>query len=130
LRQSNVLSLHVPLTPETRGMIGRAQIDLMPPRSILVNTARGPVVNENELVAALREGRLFAAALDTPTDEPIAPGSPLLALDNIVLTPHMGGSTPDALAAVAIMAAENVLGFLGGHPPDPSWCFNPRVLGA
>jgi D-3-phosphoglycerate dehydrogenase / 2-oxoglutarate reductase len=128
LRQSNVVSLHVPLTPETRRMIGRAQIDLMPPRSILVNTARGPVVDESELAAALREGRLFAAALDTPTDEPIKPGSPLLSLDNIVLTPHMGGSTPDALEAVSAIAAENILGFLDGRRPDDAWCFNPEVL--
>lgn len=128
LRQSNVVSLHVPLDATTRGMIGRAQIDLLPPKSILVNTARGPVVDEAELVAALRDGRLFAAAIDTPTEEPLPADSPLLALDNIVLTPHMGGSTPEALAAVSRMAAENALGYLDGSPPDPAWCFNPEVL--
>lgn len=129
LRVSNVVSLHVPLDDTTRGMIGRAQIDLLPPGSLLVNTARGPVVDEAELAVALRDGRLFAAAVDTPTHEPIEPGNPLLGLDNVILTPHMGGSTPEALAAVSRMAAENALDYLGGHPPDPSWCFNPEVLG-
>lgn len=128
LRQSRVLSLHVPLDDTTRGMIGRAQIDLMPPGAILVNTARGPVVDEAELVAALRDGRLFAAAIDTPAQEPLPPDSPLLALDNIILTPHMGGSTPDALAAVSRMAAENALDYLDGRAPDPARCFNPEVL--
>jgi len=88
------------------------------------------VVNESDLVAALREGRLFAAALDTPAHEPLPPDSPLLALDNIILTPHMGGSTPDALEAVSAIAAENVLGFLEGRRPDDGWCFNPEVLRA
>jgi D-3-phosphoglycerate dehydrogenase len=101
----------------------------MPRGAILVNTARGPVVDEAEMVEALRDGRLFAAAIDTPAHEPIPPDSPLLQLDNIVLTPHMGGSTPEALAAVSRMAAENALGYLDGRPPDPSWCFNPQVLG-
>lgn len=128
LGRSNVVSLHVPLDATTHGMIGRAQIDLMPPGSILVNTARGPVVDEAALVEALRDGRLFAAAIDTPAEEPLPPDSPLLALDNVVLTPHMGGSTPEALAAVSRIAAENALDYLDGRTPDPARCFNPEVL--
>jgi D-3-phosphoglycerate dehydrogenase len=130
LRQSDVLSLHVPLTAETRGMIGKAQIDRLPPKAILINTARGKVVNEPDLIAALKDGRLFAAGLDTTNDEPIAPDSELLKLDNVVLTPHVGASTPEALEAVALSAASNVLGFLGGKLPDSRWCLNPQVLRA
>jgi D-3-phosphoglycerate dehydrogenase len=128
LRQSHIVSLHVPLTAATRGMIGRTQFELMPPQGILINTARGRVVNEPDLIAALKSGHLFAAGLDTTHDEPIAPDSELLRMDNVVLTPHVGASTPDALDAVALAAANNVLGYLSGDRPDVGWCLNPQVL--
>jgi D-3-phosphoglycerate dehydrogenase len=128
LRVSQVLSLHVPLTPRTRGLIDETALALLPPGAILINTARGEIVDQPALVDALRSGRLSAAGLDTTADEPIGPDSPLLSLPTVVLTPHVGGSTPEALAAMARGAADNVIGFLAGEPPDPSVCVNPEVL--
>jgi D-3-phosphoglycerate dehydrogenase len=125
---SQILSLHLPLTTHTRGLIDAAALALLPPGAIVINTARGEIVDQRALVDALRSGRLFAAGLDTTADEPIGTDSPLLSLPNVVLTPHVGGSTPEALAAMARGAADNVIGFLNGEPPDPSACVNPEVL--
>lgn len=130
LTTSDVLSLHVPLTPRTRTMIGVAELARLPAGAIVINTARGEVIDEPALVEALRSGHLFAAGLDTTAEEPIAAGNPLVTLPNVVLTPHVGGSTPGALAAMAAGAAENVLGFLEGRSVDPASCVNPEVLSA
>lgn len=128
LGASQVLSLHVPLTPATRGLIGAAQLATLPAGALLINTARGEVVDEQALVEALRSGRLFAAGLDTMAVEPLPPDSPLLRLPNVVLTPHVGGSTPAALDAMAVGAARNVLGFLQGRRVNAAACVNPQVL--
>lgn len=125
---SHVLSLHVPLNRFTRNMLGATQFAQLPTGAILVNTARGEVVDEDALVAALQSGRLHAAGLDTMATEPLPAHSPLTKLANVVLTPHVGGSTPAALAAMAAGAARNVLGWLQGTPVDPSACINPQVL--
>jgi D-3-phosphoglycerate dehydrogenase len=130
LASSDVLSLHVPLTAGTRGMIGANELARLPAGAILVNTARGEVLDEPALVDALRSGRLVAAGLDTTCEEPIGPASPLVTLPNVVLTPHVGGSTPAALAAMAAGAANNVIGYLEGRPGDPRSCVNPEVLPA
>lgn len=127
---SDVLSLHVPLNKHTRNMIGAAQIGRLPAQAIVINTARGEVVDEPALVAALRSGRLFAAGLDTMAVEPLPADSELAALPNVVLTAHAGGSTPAALAGMASGAARNVLGWLQGEPADASACVNPQVLTA
>ena len=128
LRASDVLSLHIPLTPRTRKLIGAEQLAALPANAILINTARGEIVDEPALVAALQNGRLFAAGLDTMAIEPLPADSPLRGLANVVLTPHVGGSTPDALAGMAVGAARNVLGFLLGQPPHAAACVNPQVL--
>lgn len=128
LRQSDVLSLHVPLTPHTRQMICAPQLALLPPGAIVINTARGEVIDERALIDALRTGRIAAAGLDTMAVEPLPSDSPLLGLPNAVLTPHAGGSTPAALAAMAIGAADNILHFLLGEYVDPASCVNPQVL--
>lgn len=128
LPRSQVLSLHVPLTEKTRGFIGAGQLALLPRDALLINTARGEVVNEPALIQALRERHLYAAGLDTMAIEPLPADSELLSLDNVVLTPHVGGSTPAALAAMAVGAARNVLGYLNGAPVAPSACVNPLVL--
>ncbi|MBT2300984.1 hydroxyacid dehydrogenase [Variovorax paradoxus] len=125
---SHVLSLHVPLNKHTRNLLGAAQFAAMPRGAILVNTARGEVVDEAALIVALQSGQLYAAGLDTMAREPLPVGSPLAALDNVVLTPHVGGSTPAALAGMASGAARNVLGWLQGRPVDASACVNPQVL--
>ena len=128
LPASDVLSLHVPLTRGTRGLVGARALDLLPPGALLVNTARGEVVDEPELIARLRDGRLAGAGLDTLASEPLPAGHPLAQLPTVVLTPHVGGSTAAALAAMAEGAARNVLGFLRGERPDPRSCVNPEVL--
>lgn len=128
LPRSQVLSLHVPLTAKTRGFIGAEQLALLPKDALLINTARGEVVDEAALILALRERRLYAAGLDTMAVEPLPADSELLGLDNVVLTPHVGGSTPAALAGMAAGAARNVLGFLNGTPVAPSACVNPNVF--
>lgn len=128
LMQANVLSLHIPLNAHTRQLIDARALALLPVGSILINTARGEVVDEVALIDALNSGHLFAAGLDTTAHEPIAADSPLLNLHNVVLTPHVGGSTPSALEAMALGAAINVLGFLQGTPPTDRACVNPQVL--
>ncbi len=112
LRASDVLSLHVPLTPATRALIGAEQLALLPEGAILVNTARGEVVDETALADALAHGRLHAAGLDTLAVEPMTRDNPLRRLPNVVLTPHVGASTQAALAAMAQGAARNVLDYL------------------
>ncbi len=128
LQQANVLSLHVPLNGHTRGMIGCDQLALLPPKSIVVNTSRGEVIDEQAMIIALQSGQLFAAGLDTTEQEPILSDNPLLSLENVVLTPHVGGSTPDALAAMATGAVDNVLSFLAGRLPDVRSCVNPQIV--
>jgi len=125
---SQVLSLHVPLTRATRGLIGAAQLAALPAGAVLINTARGEVVDEPALIDALASGRLFAAGLDTMAVEPLPADSPLRQLPTVVLTPHAGGSTPAALDAMAAGAARNVLGHLQGRPVDAAACVNPQVL--
>lgn len=125
---ADVLSLHVPLTRATRGVLDARHLDLLPRGAILVNTARGEVIDEAELVARLRDGRIAAAGLDTMAEEPLPAGHALATLPNVVLTPHVGGSTAAALDAMAAGAARNVLGFLNGERPDPRSCVNPEVL--
>lgn len=128
LPRSQVLSLHLPLTDKTRGFIGAGQLASLPKDALLINTARGEVVDEQALIAALSARHLYAAGLDTMAVEPLPADSPLLTLDNVVLTPHVGGSTPAALAAMALGAARNVLGYLNGTPVPASACVNPTVL--
>ncbi|PPG04497.1 hydroxyacid dehydrogenase [Pseudoclavibacter sp. RFBI5] len=128
LGQADVLSLHVPLNERTRGLIGAAQLALLPADAIVLNTARGEIVDEPALVDALRSGRLFAAGLDTTWSEPIEQDNPLLACPNVVITPHVGGSTPAALEAMALAAAHNVLDYLDGAIPDARSCANPTTL--
>ncbi|MDO5898819.1 hydroxyacid dehydrogenase [Agrobacterium sp. Azo12] len=128
LPHSDVLSLHVPLNAHTRALIDSRAFATLPKDAILINTSRGEVVDEKALVAALKGGRLFAAGLDTTVEEPISPHNELLTLANVVLTPHVGGSTPAALAGMAKGAAENVLGFLQGKHPPISACINPDAM--
>jgi glyoxylate reductase len=119
LATSDVLSLHAPLTDETRGIIDAEALARMQPHAILVNTARGALVDEGALVEALRAGRLAGAGLDVYENEPeIHPG--LLELDNAVLLPHIGSATREVRTRMAVLAAENVCAVLrGGSPLTP-----------
>jgi D-3-phosphoglycerate dehydrogenase len=130
LPASDVLSLHIPLTARTRNLFDAALLDLLPEGSIVINTARGEVIDEPALIARLRSGRIAAAGLDTMSQEPLPAGHALAALPNAVLTPHVGGSTAAALDAMAAGAARNVLGWLNGRPPERASCVNPEVLAA
>jgi glyoxylate reductase/D-3-phosphoglycerate dehydrogenase len=93
LRGSDIVSLHVPLNQSTRHMIGAGELALMKPSAIIVNTARGPVIVEKALIAALSAGKLFGAGLDVFDEEPTPPDNPLLKLDNVILTAHLAGPT-------------------------------------
>jgi phosphoglycerate dehydrogenase-like enzyme len=108
LEESDVVSLHVPLTAETEGLIGRSALGRMKPGSVLVNTARGGLVDEAALLQALTNGRLRAAGLDVLAEEPPPPDHPFLALDNVVLTPHVAWLTRETLYRSFDVALENV----------------------
>ncbi|MBK8742887.1 MAG: 3-phosphoglycerate dehydrogenase [Betaproteobacteria bacterium] len=108
LRQADVVSLHVPLNAQTRNLIDAGRMDLMKPDAILINTARGGVVDEAALAAALKAGRLGGAALDVFDAEPLAAGSPLADAPNLLLTPHIAGVTRESNARVSTMIAERV----------------------
>jgi len=108
LARGDVISLHVPLTPQTEGMIGEAQLEAMKPTAILINCSRGGVVEEDALVAALESGEIAAAALDVNTTEPLPEDSPLRSTKNLVLTPHLGASTAEAQELVASEIAQGV----------------------
>lgn len=128
LARAEVLSLHCPLTQETEGMIDAVALARLPKGAIVLNAARGPVVDEDALVAALRSGHLLGAGLDTFRDEPPAADCPLLALPNVVLSPHIGAHTGYANDAVSATAAENLLRVLDGKPVDPDFCVNLEIL--
>lgn len=114
LRDSDFVSIHVPLTEKTRGMIGGRELALMKPTAVLVNTSRGPVVREPDLIEALREKRIFAAGLDVFETEPLPQDSPLLELDNVVLLPHIASASIATRTEMAVMAANNLVQVLYG----------------
>jgi D-3-phosphoglycerate dehydrogenase len=127
LRAADVVTMHTPLTAETRHMIGAAQLALMKPTAYLINTSRGPVVDEVALLAALREGRIAGAGLDVFEKEPTTPDNPLFALPNVMATPHSAGSSLECLQRIAAMVARGILDVLHGVQPDPNCVANPEV---
>lgn len=127
LERSDFLSIHVASAPETRNLIATAAFARMKPGAVLVNAARGGVVDEDALVAALTSGRLAAAALDVYASEPLDPGSPLFDAPNLVLTPHIGSASIATRTRMADLAAENLLAGLEGRPLPH--CANPARQG-
>ena len=125
LREADFVTLHVPLTPQTRHLIGRRELELMKPTAHLINTARGPVVDEAALVEALRRGEIGGAGLDVYEREPeLSPG--LAGLDHVVLLPHVGSATIETRTKMGLMAAANLLaGLRGERPPN---CLNWTAL--
>jgi phosphoglycerate dehydrogenase-like enzyme len=115
-RTSDVVSMHLRLSPETTGFISRAQFEMMKTGVILVNTARGPIIDEAALIEALQTRRIAGAGLDVFDVEPLPPRHPLTKFDNVVLTPHCAGVTPEVLEAGLALAIENVESFLSGSP--------------
>ena len=126
LSKSDFVSIHVPLGPQTHHLIGAAEFALMKPTAILINTSRGPVVDQKALYEALKSHQIFAAAIDVTEVEPIPMDNPLLTLDNIIITPHIASASVATRTKMANMAAENLIaGLQGKIPPN---CVNPEAL--
>lgn len=128
LERSDFVTLHTPLTPTTRHLIDDAALGRMKETAYLVNTARGPIVDQEALGWALREGRIAGAALDVTDPEPLPPDDPLLAVPNLIVVPHIGSATHRTREAMAAMAVDNLLaGLAGERMPN---CVNPAVYQA
>lgn len=126
LRESDFVTLHMPLTEETHHLISREELEIMKSTAILINTSRGPIVDQGALYDALKSGQIAAAGLDVTDPEPISPDDPLLSLDNCVVLPHIGSASIATRNKMATMAAENLIaGLKGEMPPHP---VNPEVL--
>ena len=125
LGEADYVSLHAPATAATRGLIGERELRAMKPTAWLVNTARGALVDEEALHRALAEGTIAGAALDVLVDEPPAPGHPLLAVENVIVTPHAAFYSEESIAEVATKAAQNVAAVLRGEVP--ATIVNPEV---
>lgn len=125
LATCDLISIHVPLTNETRGLIGEAQLRAMKPSAILINTSRGPVCQESALLRALQENWISAAALDVFETEPLPAGHGFLGLDNVILTPHYSGRSEDSMLDLRTTVADSVEALIKGFwPPFPA---NPQV---
>jgi D-3-phosphoglycerate dehydrogenase / 2-oxoglutarate reductase len=118
LREADVISLHLRLIPETRAFLGRKEFALMKRSALLINTARGALVERDALLDALAQGKLAGAGLDVFHDEPVKAGDPLLRLENVLLSPHNAGQTPEVIRDGLLRAVDNVEGFLRGTPTD------------
>jgi phosphoglycerate dehydrogenase-like enzyme len=116
LERSDFVSLHCPLTPETRGLINRDTLKLMRPSAILINTARGPIVDQSALADALAGGEIAGAALDVTDPEPLPPDDPLWQAPNLLVVPHIGSATRAAREQMAQLAVDNLLAGLAGRP--------------
>jgi glyoxylate reductase len=125
LRESDFVSLHAPLSEETRAMIGARELRMMKPTAVLVNTARGPLVDERALYEALRDRVIAAAALDVTDPEPVAPDNPLLTLENVIITPHIASASVATRSRMAMLAAENLVRALRGEIPEHA--VNPEI---
>jgi glyoxylate reductase len=126
LAESDFISLHTPLAPETHHLIGEREMALMKPTAVLVNTARGPIVDQRALWRFLKDGRIAAAAIDVSEQEPIAPDDPLLGLDNIIITPHIASASVATRLGMAKMAVDNLLTALRGQVPPQ--CVNREAV--
>jgi glyoxylate reductase len=127
LRESDFVSLHIPLTERTQHMINSETLAVMKKSAILINTSRGPVVDHQALYTHLRSGQIFAAALDVTEPEPLPADSPLLQLENCLVIPHLGSASRQTRDKMASLAAQNLLaGLRGDRLPD---CVNPEVYG-
>jgi glyoxylate reductase len=127
LRQSDFVTLHVPLTDATRGLIGERELRLMKPDAYLINTSRGPLVETEALKRALREGWIGGAALDVTEPEPLPPNHPLLEAPNLLVVPHVGSATERTREAMNSLAVDNLLAGLAGERMPH--CVNPEVYG-
>lgn len=128
LKESDIVSIHKRLTPQTRGMIGEKELRTMRNTAYLINTSRGELIQEDALIKALKNGWIAGAALDVHKTEPLSLDNPLLAMDNVVLTPHIGASTLKGRLKSVTLAAQNVADILNGKRPDLKYIVNPEVF--
>ena len=128
LARADIVSLHTPLSGETRGMIGAAQLAKMKPTAFIVNTSRGKLIDEPALIAALTEGRIAGAGLDVFAQEPPDPKNPLFSMPNVIVTPHVASSTTGAAKQMGIIGAQNILHYLRGEVYDQRNFINPQVI--
>ncbi len=126
LAESDFISLHTPLIPETHHLVGERELALMKPTAVLINTARGPIVDQRALWRSLKERRIAAAAIDVSEQEPIASDDPLLGLDNIIITPHIASASVATRLGMARMAVDNLLTALRGQVPPQ--CVNREAV--
>jgi len=117
LRRSDFVSLHAPVTKETKGMIGKAQFSMMKPTAILINSARAALVDEQAMLEALKEKRIAGAGLDVFHREPLAVSDPILEFENVVALPHIGGATKDVIRHQSDMVYEDIVAYLDGRLP-------------
>jgi len=117
LKESDFVTIHVPLTEETKGLIGTRELNMMKKTAYIINTSRGPVVDENALIKALEEGKIAGAGLDVFAKEPISLDNPLLKFDNVIVTPHCAGNSKEALEATSLMVSEEVIRILNDQIP-------------
>jgi phosphoglycerate dehydrogenase-like enzyme len=117
LRESDIVSLHVPLTQQTEKLIGAAELAMMKPGAILLNLARGEVVDEAALADALDSGRLSGAGIDVFSEEPLNPANPLLSAPNVMLSPHIAGTTDESRWRMIEMTLANIQRVLNGEKP-------------
>lgn len=128
LAEADIVSISLALSEETRGLIGEREIALMKPDSVIVNTARGPIIDQEALYRALKEHRIGGAALDVFAEEPLPTDHPLLALDNVVVSPHVGSATVETRTRMTDLAVDNLLAFFRGERP-PASVNGDRALG-
>ncbi|NWF96246.1 MAG: D-glycerate dehydrogenase [Candidatus Thorarchaeota archaeon] len=126
LRESDILSIHVPLNTQTRALIGERELRMMKPSAVLVNTSRGPVIDENALARVLTSGHLAGVGLDVFEAEPLPLSNPLLSIPRVVLTPHIGSASHSTRNRMAAMCVENLVAALHGRTPPN--LVNPKVL--
>ena len=119
-------ALHAPLTPETQGLIGPREFSMMKPTAILINCARGGILDEEALVTALLEGQITGAAIDVWQQEPPPPDHPLFSLENVIVSPHMAAHTEEAMIRMATTLANDITLVLQGKRPH--FCVNPEVF--
>jgi len=126
LSESDIVSIHCRLTKETYHLIGREELRKMKPNAIIVNTARGGIIDEDALIEALRNKAIGGAILDVFENEPLPPNNPFLELDNVTILPHIAGASKDVVYRASLMIAEDIKRILKGH--KPLYCINPQVF--
>ena len=126
LQEADYISLHAPLTPDTRGLIGPREFSMMKPTAILINCARGGILDEDALVTALLEGQITGAAIDVWQQEPPPSDHPLFSLENVIVSPHMAAHTEEAMIRMATTLATDITLVLQGNRPH--FCVNPAVF--